>query len=266
MNSLLDYKTILLPVQESVAEEAKEALFLIDEAEKDYLKIGKIVYENKDGRFSEGIKLANEECQRFESKYAKGVEVAKCEISRWTGSRSPIYGEEAAVDIVRCGLLWISVHLGRLFLGASNDGPKRWSSDDLDAAVQLSIAARCITNAYCCAFPADYGRSLRDASIKFDHIAWVLVNCRYDDQVEEFALAIDERQMKLNESMRDISKTTEAQGRRMTCLTLIVTVATILSVAVSIRGCVSSHDGNVEEFLAGIEQRLGNIEEMAIRG
>lgn len=260
MDNLSDYKKILLPIQESVAEEIEEALSLVEEAKSESERIGKYIYLDEDKRYSKSIHRFRSDCIELEEKYGSSIELAKVEADMWMNSPYLLYSEDSAARHAECGLEWITTCLGSMFPKGADTSRARWSSGDLDLAVQYVAAARGITMSYCWALPPEEGDLLRNASIKFKQIQWKLVNCRYEDQIEEFRLALDERQLMLNESMHDISRSAETQSTRMTILTLFVSIATLVSVLIAAKGCISSHDERVEESLAGIEQRLQRIE------
>lgn len=176
-----------------------------------------------------------------------------------------IRDSRSAASVAGSVLLGIAATLSRLFPEIGTEGiPKRWPRGSLVYAKgRIAEFASATAVLYApCSLDERLG-GLFELHFELSEMSICLSESAYDDQFSECQMAVADEQRRLTDAQLRIAESTEAQSAKMTRMTKVVMVATVVMLAASVSSCAASlddsHDGRVALIGESVEALSGSV-------
>lgn len=276
-----------LPIQEVLSGRAKRAYILAQGLLERSDAIGKHVVEKR-AEFDRIRDSEYERIRKIPNADPELVEYVLLTVSHDFEDHL-LRDERSAANIARSVLTKIVSSISRHFPEVSEEPVRRWTRDAMHRAQKdMLIMSTATSMVYASCSMDDDLKELLDLHGVLRNMASLVVDSSYEDQylqcqmklldaqrrlmelqaslleeqrrAGEVQTALSEQQTGLARDQQKIAEETAKQSTRMTIMTVVIMVATLITLAISIGGYATSRDDSIDEAIRLIENDVSSMQ------
>lgn len=171
-------------------------------------------------------------------------------------------GSEAFLDILDYE---VNTFLGIFFPLHSGSQTNRWSKEDIEVAYSEAVCLNRVFAALCGDVP--WSKEILTLMFSAGEMEKRLATCDYDAESQYAQLKMAEMQLVLAKNQdamareqQRIARSTERQSRWMTIMTIVIMVATLITLGIAIWEFFTSSSGSIDRSLQILVDRVSGIE------